>query len=376
MAGAPRTRARKRVRGAVAPDVRPLDRGGDRPVHRPGRTMDEQGRRVDLAANARLRRASVATVARARGLGPGAHRAGARFTGLEPHPLERDGRRSVRPVARRRRPPPRSPTASRTTSGTGSRSRSRSSPTPRWNWAHGCATPPALRSGRPRRARARQLRTVQGTRGTGVLGSVPVALRDPDAFTADAWLRLRLGTLFRGALPRLDLTLEAAHVARRNTPVHLSASTGQLGAVLRRSRPSSWCSGCGRASEAAPYVWKVTEIQRAWSSADTVEASARGLLPRTGLRRQSTARGAGTTGGEPTMRNAVRSLVVCLVVLGASTALAQERGPNETGPRGPRVGKGGYVSGPGGLGGFSVTLDGGGAIGSRGTSSALPCSRG
>ena len=75
------------------------------------------------------------------------------------------------------------------------------------------------------------------------------------------------------------------------------------------------------------------------------------------------------------MRNAVRSLVVCLVVLGASTALAQERGRTD-GPEGSEVGKGGYVSGPGGLGGFSVTLDGGGAIRIRGTSSALPCSRG
>ena len=81
------------------------------------------------------------------------------------------------------------------------------------------------------------LRTVRGTRGTGVLSSVPVALRDPDAFTADAWLRLRLGTLFRGSLPRLDLTLEAAQVAGGNTPVHLSASAARLGAVLRREPP-------------------------------------------------------------------------------------------------------------------------------------------
>ncbi|HET9156656.1 MAG TPA: hypothetical protein VFN91_08325, partial [Myxococcaceae bacterium] len=81
------------------------------------------------------------------------------------------------------------------------------------------------------------LRTVRGTRGTGVLRSIPVALRDPDAFTADAWLRLRLGALFRGALPRLDLTVEAAQVAGGNTPVHLSASAGRLGAVLRREPP-------------------------------------------------------------------------------------------------------------------------------------------
>jgi len=81
------------------------------------------------------------------------------------------------------------------------------------------------------------LRTVRGTRGTGVLSSIPVALRDPDAFTADAWLRLRLGTLFRGSLPRLDLTVEAAQVAGGNTPVHLSASAGRLGAVLRREPP-------------------------------------------------------------------------------------------------------------------------------------------
>jgi len=81
------------------------------------------------------------------------------------------------------------------------------------------------------------LRTVRQTRGTGTLGSVPVALRDPDAFTADAWIRLRLGTLLPGALPRLDLILEAAQVAGGNTPVHLSASSARLGAVLRREPP-------------------------------------------------------------------------------------------------------------------------------------------
>jgi len=61
------------------------------------------------------------------------------------------------------------------------------------------------------------------------------------------------------------------------------------------------------------------------------------------------------------MRNAVRSLVVCLLVLGASTAFAQERGTTQ-GPEGSEIGKGGYTSGPGGLGGFSITADGGGAI--------------
>jgi len=61
------------------------------------------------------------------------------------------------------------------------------------------------------------------------------------------------------------------------------------------------------------------------------------------------------------MRNAVRSLVVCLAVLGATGALAQERGTT-TGPEGSEIGKGGYVSGPGGLGGFSLTADGGGVI--------------
>jgi hypothetical protein len=81
------------------------------------------------------------------------------------------------------------------------------------------------------------LRTVRGTRGTGVLGSVPVALRDPDAFAADAWLRVRLGTLFADALPRVDLTVEAAQVAGGNTPIHLSASAARLGAVLRREPP-------------------------------------------------------------------------------------------------------------------------------------------
>ena len=62
-------------------------------------------------------------------------------------------------------------------------------------------------------------------------------MRDPDAFSADAWLRVRLGALFPGALPRLDLTVEAAQVAGGNTPIHLSASAARLGAVLRREAP-------------------------------------------------------------------------------------------------------------------------------------------
>ena len=61
------------------------------------------------------------------------------------------------------------------------------------------------------------------------------------------------------------------------------------------------------------------------------------------------------------MRNAVRSLVVCLAILGSGNALAQDRGRTD-GPEGSEIGKGGYTSGPGGLGGFSLTLDGGGAI--------------
>jgi len=81
------------------------------------------------------------------------------------------------------------------------------------------------------------LRTVRGMRGTGVLSSAEVALRDPDVFAADAWLRLRLATLAPRFLPRLDLTIEAAQVAGGNTPVHLSASAGRLGAVLRREPP-------------------------------------------------------------------------------------------------------------------------------------------
>jgi len=80
------------------------------------------------------------------------------------------------------------------------------------------------------------LRTVLGERGTGVLRSAQVSLRDPDLLVADAWIRLRLGALFP-VLPRLDLTVEAAQVAGGNAPVHLSASSGRLGAVLRREPP-------------------------------------------------------------------------------------------------------------------------------------------
>ena len=71
------------------------------------------------------------------------------------------------------------------------------------------------------------------------------------------------------------------------------------------------------------------------------------------------------------MRNAVRSLVVCLAVLGASDALAQERGRTD-GPEGSEVGKGGYVSGPAGSGGFSLTADGGGAITIKGPQFSPP----
>jgi hypothetical protein len=64
-----------------------------------------------------------------------------------------------------------------------------------------------------------------------------VALRDPDVLTANAWLRLRLGMLLFRGVPRLDLTVEAAQVAGGNAPVHLSASSSRLGAVLRREPP-------------------------------------------------------------------------------------------------------------------------------------------
>jgi|SoiMethySBSTD1v2_1073268.scaffolds.fasta_scaffold190147_3 hypothetical protein len=71
------------------------------------------------------------------------------------------------------------------------------------------------------------------------------------------------------------------------------------------------------------------------------------------------------------MKNAVRSLVVCLLVLGANDALAQARGTTQ-GPEGSEIGKGGYVSGPGGLGGFSLTADGGGAIRIKGSQFSPP----
>ena len=71
----------------------------------------------------------------------------------------------------------------------------------------------------------------------GMLGARRVALRDPDVLAADAWIRIHVGTLWAAGAPRLDLTLEAAQVAGGNTPVHLSASSGRLGAVLRREPP-------------------------------------------------------------------------------------------------------------------------------------------
>ena len=71
------------------------------------------------------------------------------------------------------------------------------------------------------------------------------------------------------------------------------------------------------------------------------------------------------------MRNAARSLVVCLALFGASNPVAQERGRTD-GPEGSEIGKGGYTSGPGGLGGFSVTLDGGGAITIKGSQFSPP----
>jgi hypothetical protein len=76
-------------------------------------------------------------------------------------------------------------------------------------------------------------------------------------------------------------------------------------------------------------------------------------------------------GGVPTMRNAVRSLVVCVAILLGGEVLAQERGTT-TGPEGSEVGKGGYVSGPGGLGGFSITADGGGVIVTSGPQLGTP----
>lgn len=81
------------------------------------------------------------------------------------------------------------------------------------------------------------LRTVLAPRGEGVLRAEVVALRDPDLFAADAWIRFRLGALLPAGTPRLDLILEAAQVAGGNTPVHLSASSSRLGAVLRREPP-------------------------------------------------------------------------------------------------------------------------------------------
>ena len=71
------------------------------------------------------------------------------------------------------------------------------------------------------------------------------------------------------------------------------------------------------------------------------------------------------------MRNAVRSLLVCLTLLSAGDVLAQARGRTD-GPEGSEIGKGGYESGPGGLGGFSLTLDGGGAIAIKGSQFSPP----
>ena len=81
------------------------------------------------------------------------------------------------------------------------------------------------------------LRTVRDVRGRGMSGARPVELRDPDVLAADAWIRVHMGALWPGGAPRVDLTVEAAQVAGGNTPVHLSASAGRLGAVLRRESP-------------------------------------------------------------------------------------------------------------------------------------------
>jgi len=61
------------------------------------------------------------------------------------------------------------------------------------------------------------------------------------------------------------------------------------------------------------------------------------------------------------MIRAARWMAVCVAVLTGGSAWGQSRGTT-TGPEGSEIGKGGYTSGPGGLGGFSLTLDGGGAI--------------
>src|SRR5215813_980139 len=87
------------------------------------------------------------------------------------------------------------------------------------------------------------------------------------------------------------------------------------------------------------------EIQRAWPPADTVDGLPPRLAPRTGLRRQSTPAGPERPEGSQPMTNAVRSLVVCLVVLGGSTAFAQDRGTTQ-GPEGSEIIKGGQFSPP------------------------------
>jgi hypothetical protein len=264
MAGSPRARARGRVRGAVAPDVRPLDRGGDRPLHRPRGSMDEQGRRVDLAANARLRRASLATVARARGLGPGAHRPGARVPGLEPHALDRDRRWSVRPVARRR--PHR-------------RARRRPAPGRPAAPGHGHARAPRPpRGGAWRTAALRHRRSALGDlRRAGFRGAPHGA---GDAGHRRARLRpggsAGPGRLHRRRMAPTPDTAPSSpgpcpgSISRsrpRRWPAGTPRSTSRqvrrgLAPCSDASRPSSWCSACGRAIEAAPYEWKVTEIQR------------------------------------------------------------------------------------------------------------------
>jgi hypothetical protein len=70
------------------------------------------------------------------------------------------------------------------------------------------------------------------------------------------------------------------------------------------------------------------------------------------------------------MTNAVR-MAVCVSVLAAGGAWAQDRGRTD-GPEGSEVGKGGYTPASGGLGGFSLTLDGGGAFTTKGPQISPP----
>ena len=82
------------------------------------------------------------------------------------------------------------------------------------------------------------LRTVRETRGTGVLGSVQVGAARPGRVHRRRMdPRSRLGTLFPGALPRLDLTLEAAQVAGGTLRSTSPQARRRLGAVLRREPP-------------------------------------------------------------------------------------------------------------------------------------------